>query len=726
MKRKVWIVVAVLAVCLMTVLPAAAANVFAFTEKSVSLFEGEKAETAINRDGDWVEGDIVYTSETPKVATVSEDGVITAVSKGRAKIAASLMRNGKRIRSTYIDVTVARRVTKVTLSRKNLVVLEPGDPLLAGLLKPLQEETDPVPADPDSPELPDPQPDEANLLTDPVLVVLAGKSVSLSVTCTPEDASNRKVTFETSDAGIAKIVDGSKIRGVEKGECDLTISSVQNPEIQEVFHVVVIEPVKKVRIEAPDKTMFAGEQMKLETVCTPENASIQKVTWTSKKPSVAAVDENGLVTGLAKGDVTIEARTTDGTNLAATLTIRVMQNVTEVTLKETDVIVSTNRSVRLAATVLPKEANNKKLKWTTSDETIATVKTDGTVTGKKAGICVITCTSESNPAVSASAAVQVVQPVTKISFNPSGPLTFPIQTSQQLYWTVEPEDASIKDVTFRSNHPEIASVDGNGLVTGVKRGEAQIIASATDGSKREGKIKVVVTQPVEGVNLPQQMYYVQRGHGRNIRTEVLPKDANNKRVYWEIGDEYIASVRANGTSTGWVSGHQNGITTVTAITEDGGYTASASVRVADFDGAVMVEGLEITQDNKIRITLRNTSDMVINKVYFHIDCRDLSGNPMVYNKDGVTTGFDGSYPVSRYPYPLYSGERTQHGEFDFGNFMETGLLGEVVLTITGYQFDNGERWEIPAEYRVPSVPARSEIFGTATPTPMPPQNPEGE
>ncbi len=703
MRKRLWVLTAVLAVCLAAVLPAAAADIFAFTDKTITLFEGELAETALSRDGAYTDGEIVYSSESPKVAVIAEDGTVTAVAKGKTTVFANLMRNGKRVRRAAMEVKVLRRVTKVTLSRKNLTVLEADDPVLADLLAPLPEGAAPR--------------------TDPVLIMLTGRTVNLNTTCTPEDASSRKVTYTSSDAGIAKIVDGNRLRATAKGECDLTVASVQNPEIQEHFHVIVIDPVKKIQIKAPDKKMFAGTQMLLSAVCTPETAGIQDVTWTSRRPSVATVDANGLVTALKKGEVTIEAKAKDGTGVTATITLQVAQDVTEITLKETDLTVAVNRSADLKATVLPKEANNRKLKWTSSDESVATVGKDGRVTGRKAGVCGITCTSESNPAVSANAAVQVVQPVTKITFNSPSGQSFPIRTTMQLSWNVEPANASIKEVTFKSNHPEIASVDQNGLVTGIKRGEARITATATDGSKRSGEIRVVVTQPVEGVQFPQQMYYVQRGRALNIRATVLPKDANNQRVYWEIDDESMATVRSNGTSTGQVSGgYRSGVTTITAITEDGGYTASASIRVADFDGAVQVEGLYISQDNQIKISLRNVSDIRVRRVYMHIDCYDLFGNPMVYNTDGVTCGFDAIYPLE-----LQTGERSIHGQFWFNNKMETGMLGQVVLTVTGYEFENGQRWDIPAEDRIPSLPARSELFGTATPTPVPQENPnEGD
>ena len=86
MKRKLWVLAAALAVCLMIATAATAANVFAFTENAISLFEGEAAETALNRDGSFAEGEVVYSSESTKVATVSEDGTVTAVAKGKTRV----------------------------------------------------------------------------------------------------------------------------------------------------------------------------------------------------------------------------------------------------------------------------------------------------------------------------------------------------------------------------------------------------------------------------------------------------------------------------------------------------------------------------------------------------------------------------------------------------------------------------------------------------------------
>ena len=689
MKRKLLIMALAAVLCLLAAVPALAADTFAFAERSIRVFEDEEVALALRQEGKYAEGEITFSSDNARALTVSDDGTVTPVAKGRATVTATLKQNGKTVRRATVEIQVIRRVTKVTLSRKSLTVMEAGDPLLDGVLTAA---------------------DDMDL---PVIVLPVSRGVNLSASCTPEDANNRRVEYASSDVGIAKVSKEGNLRGMEAGECVLTVSSVQNPEIVELYRVLVVEPVKKISIEAPSKTMFAGETMELDAVCSPDKASIRKVTWTSKRPSVATVDENGVVTGVAKGQATIEATALDGSKVTGSFTVNVQQEVTSITLKQDNVTVATKRQVQVNASAQPAEANNRQVSWESSDESIATVKA-GTITGISPGTCYVTARSVSNPSVSASLMVTVYQPATKISFTTQNGISFHKGTSQQLDWVIEPSNTTNKAVTFKSNAPKIATVDEYGVVTGISRGSATITVTTADGSNKSANIKVNVTQPVEGVNLPQYTYYVPIGRGVNIKAAVQPSDANNQKVNWDIADPTIASVRSNGTSTGKVTGNWPGTTVVTTTTEEGGFTASANVEVGDYDNAVRLENLEITADNKIRIVLWNTSNYTITRVKFRVLCYDTMNYPLICNTDGVTNGFDGSYPLTLNP-----GERTQHGRFNFGNYRESGTLGSVTLIITGFTFDNGQEWKISEEYWVATQPAYSRNMWTPTPTPVP-------
>lgn len=660
-----------LLICVTLTVPAMAANVFLFTERNISIFEGETFAAALRREGIYEEdGEITYVSSRPSVATVDADGTITAVSKGFAEITATMKQDGKRVGSqATAQVKVLRAVNKVTLNTTRLAVYDPDDPAVTDLLwePPMTQ----------------------------VIVIPAGTTVSLAATCTPEDASNVKVSFTSSDAGVAKVA-GTSLKAIQRGECELTVASVQNPDVTETFRVLVIQPVKKITIDAGDKKVAAGSAIQLVASCSPENASIKEVTWSSRTPAVATVDENGVVTGLKKGTVIIAATAADGSKVVGTVTINVTQSVESVSFAQNEIPVIVGRTAQAKVTVLPASANDKTLTWVSSDESIATVK-NGVITGKKAGVCTVTCRSNSNPEIYGTAIVTVSQLVTSVvNVNDASELNLLVGQTVQTRWTALPEDATNKALTFKSNGTKIATVDENGMVTATGRGTVSIIATAQDASKKQGTVKVNVIQPVTGVEFKKALYYVQRGGGVTLQAVVQPKNANNQRVIWSSDNEWIASARSNGTSTGRVTGNAVGVAMITATTEDGGFTATTQVRVGNFNEAVMIEDLYVENGGTIRITLRNMSqDIVLENIHYRIECYDTQGNPMICNTDGESTFFEGDYPFMVQPL-----ERTLHGAFRFKNYVITQKIGKVALTVLSWRDNNGETWNIPTEYQI--------------------------
>jgi len=324
---------------------------------------------------------------------------------------------------------------------------------------------------------------------------------------------------------------------------------------------------------------------------------------------------------------------------------------------------------------------------------------NGQIAGHKAGICTVTCTSNSDPDVWAELTVTVSQLVTRIeNINPQADLTLKVGETVETDWSVLPSDATNKGMTFKSQQPKVATVDSFGVVTAVGRGVATIVATAADGSKKQGTVKITVIQPVTGVSIPKDLYYIQRGTSATLRAVVEPRNANNQKVYWSSEDERIATVRSNGTSTGSVYGVSSGTTTVTAWTDDGGFTASTRVRIGNFNEAVMVEELYVDERNNIRISLRNmTTDITLENICYTIECYDMQGYPMICNRDGESTSFTGDYPSLLEPL-----ERTVHGAFRFRNYVIPDQLGAVILTVTGWTDADGITWTIPESERIPA------------------------
>ena len=704
----------------------AAKDVFYFENRELALFEGETAAPTLVREEDAAEeGKLTFSSGNAHVASVASDGTISGLKKGATTITA-LLKIGRKSWKATVKVTVLRAVTDVTLETERLEVYRPDDPRIADLLPKreaaqetalpeengqeglqpdetvpeengLSETASNTPAPdevlPEETPTAEPLPEEIPVEeTYPVLLLSAGKDVTLRTVCTPSSASNTKVIYTSSDEGVLQ-VRNAVVRGMQAGVCVLTVASEQNPEVSESFRVLVVQPMTSIQIRAGQRRVFVGETLQLTADCLPATATMPEVRWSTRSASVASVDANGLVTGHKRGTAVIVAEAADGSGVTASVSLSVEQRPTQVTLRERELNLIAGQSGTLHATVLPSDAGDRSVLWESSDPSVATVSGSGRVTAVGRGTCVITASSAADPSLTAEATVNVVQRVTGITFT-EGSVSLPVRTTHQLSWRVEPSDATNQTLTFTSSNRRVASVDANGLITGIAKGSADIYAAATDGSNRRAKVRVQVTQPVEGVSIQYRTYHIQLEKYLNVKALISPSNANNTLVHWSVDDESVATVKGNGRNVGSVYGQRTGTTTITAVTDDGGYSASAEIRVADFNRAVVVDDLYL-DGNDVRMTFRNRSDYTMARVHFMVECFDVDQNPLVCNKDGESTFFTGYYPLELAP-----GESTRHFEFYFRDFMRpSDEIAIVKVTITGWEDVEGYSRAIPDEER---------------------------
>lgn len=245
------------------------------------------------------------------------------------------------------------------------------------------------------------------------------------------------------------------------------------------------------------------------------------------------------------------------------------------TLNKTGITLEVDGSETLTATVAPDNATNKKVTWKSDKPEIATVDANGKVTGVAAGEATITVTTEDG-GKTATCKVTVSDKeikVTGVKLNKSE-TSILVGDNETLTATVLPENATNQKVTWKSDKPEIATVDANGKVTGVAAGEATITVTTEDGAKT-ATCKVTVTIPVTGVTLNKTALTLNIGASETLSATVAPADATNKKVTWKSSDAAVATVDANGKVTAVKAGEA----TITVTTEDGGKTATCKVTV---------------------------------------------------------------------------------------------------------------------------------------------------
>lgn len=665
MKRMIPLMLTVLLlVCALSGTALAAENQFHFDKNVRTVFEGETLQLILVRAGDCADpGELTYTTSSKKIATIDENGVVTGLTKGQVTITATL-KGAKRTWTTTLSVTVARKVETIEVTGTKLTVYEPDDPLLADIL--------------------DPTSAYGHL---PVLMLQMGKAQTITATCGPSTATNRKWQLTSSDESIVK-AGTSTLTPKGTGECLVTVQSVQNPEVCQQYRALVVQPVTSVKITSAAKTLYVEDSIALTANITPANATVQEVTWSSSRPDNATVDENGIVTGVSKGSAEITARAADGSGRYSTFTVTVRQQAEQITLKQAEYAIKAGKSITLWPTVSPDTTNDKSVAWSSSDTSVVKVNSEGRVTAVSAGTAIITCQSKTHPQVYAQAIVRVYQPVQSISFTDKSPYVA-VGESIRLSWTVKPSTATDTSVTFSTNKPEIVSVSQDGTVTGLKRGECYVYATANDGSGVKGSIKVQVTQPVEGVSVKNEECTV--GVGDKVTNSAIfyPDDASITNMTWTSQDETIATVSGTGKKA-TVTGRGWGETTIIGVTEDGSYVTTFKVKVGDANKPLTITGLYVEDDNVIRIQVYNASNLTIDKFYFEIETYDAWGNPVVCNDDGRSNDFGGSYS-----YTLEPGGATRHGRFSFGGeFNRPARIGMVTMRITGYQTADGERVSI--------------------------------
>lgn len=248
--------------------------------------------------------------------------------------------------------------------------------------------------------------------------------------------------------------------------------------------VTVIPAVKSVSISAKKKSLPVGDMLQLDASAKPASA-YQTIKWSSSKPSVASVDSSGLVIAHKKGTATITAKAVGGKKATCKVTVTVP--VTGVQLSVDALSMSVGKSKTITASVIPANASNKGIVWSSSDTSVAKVSSAGKITARSSGSAVITATTKDG-GFTARCTVTVGGGGTPDYSVERVELDFTsakvgVGGTQQLTATVRPTYAMDKTVTWSTSNPSVATVNNSGLVTGVAVGSATITVTTNDGGK---------------------------------------------------------------------------------------------------------------------------------------------------------------------------------------------------------------------------------------------------
>ena len=417
-------------------------------------------------------------------------------------------------------------------------------------------------------------PVESVILDKAASVIWVGESMTLNATVSPSDATDKSVTWSSSNTAVATVSSSGVVTAKSVGNATISVTTTDGLKTA-TCAVEVRQKVTSVTLNKTSLSLNEGESSTLTATVKPDNAYDKTVVWTSSDTSVAKVDGNGKVTSVSKGSATITATANDGSGKYATCSVTVKRLVSSIELDKTSLTLNVNESATLTATVLPATANNKTVSWSSSNSAVATVSSSGEVTGKAKGVATITATAKDGSGVSASCAVEVKQPVTSITLGQTS-LSLNEGESAVLTPTVSPENANDKSVTWSSSDTSVAKVDGNGKVTAVSKGTATITATANDGSGKYATCSVTVIRLVSSIELDKTSLTLNVNENATLTATVWPQTANNTGITWSSSNTSVVTV----SSSGVVTGKYKGEAVITVTADDGsGITAECAVSV---------------------------------------------------------------------------------------------------------------------------------------------------
>lgn len=375
-------------------------------------------------------------------------------------------------------------------------------------------------------------------------------------------------------------------------------------------------PATSIKIDVDSIELVKGNTKRINVIISPSDADSKTVIWSSSNSNVASISSNGIVTAVASGDAVITVSLETDNTLYACCNVKVTQPVTELHLNAHEKEVKVGDTFTLMATITPSYADNKNIIWKSDDAEIVSVD-NGKVTALKAGETYVTAISEDNKNIVDRCLIKVTQPVTSVALNYSKYTFKGIGSTLQLEATIEPEDASNKDIDWRSSNEDVCIVS-NGKVVAVGFGTCVIIAITADGSYM-ATCTISVVQPVTGISLNFETYtFTEIGKSIQLVATIVPNNASNKEIIWKSSNNAVCFV-----SNGVVVSLGLGTATITAESVDGHFRASCDFesKIGDKKGDVDCNGEVNYNDVKKLVSI------VIGK--------EMSNINSDVNKDGI-------------------------------------------------------------------------------------------
>lgn len=310
--------------------------------------------------------------------------------------------------------------------------------------------------------------------------------------------------------------------------------------------------------------------------------------------------------------------------------------VTGIRLNVSELTLALHSSQKLEATVLPSNALNQKVIWSSSNSSIVSVDSTGKVTAQNYGDAVVTATTEDGNKT-ASCTITVPKPVTGVSLNLTHAVVI-LNETKQLIATITPSDATNQELIWQTNNPTVATISENGLIEGKSVGYAVITVTTKDGNHsascsvtvKEKDIPVPEIISVESILLNKTTLTLVQGKSETLLATILPENATNKVAHWASSHPEIASVDGFGK----VTAHKVGSTQIIVTAQDSSAGTKQAICEVTVTTNEITSSTYVIEGNRISNISPNQN---LQEVIAHLNVPlsykiyDVKGNEVLYN-----------------------------------------------------------------------------------------------
>ena len=352
----------------------------------------------------------------------------------------------------------------------------------------------------------------------------------------PENAEAKSLTWKATGKAVS-ISKSGLVQALKPGDATITLTTDRG--VVAMVQVTVTQKATTISFKSKQIKVPINGTSVLKPTFGPAGSNRWTVTFTSANTDIATVDENGVVSGHSLGKTKITAKLHN--KKTATITVWVVIPVEEVRIPESAEL-ARGKTLTLKPEYLPENATEKKVKWTSLSPKVASVTSGGVVKGLKAGTAVIRAKTDNG--VIAECTVTVYNPVTQVKLNRTS-LTLSLYEQKTLTATYKPKNAAHTLITWSSSNKKVATVDENGLVTGLAKGKCTITAKSENG--KTAKCTVTVNEYLPKRILIQKRYWTMNpGDEGQLECTFSPANTSDKTLIYSSSAPEIVSVDENG------------------------------------------------------------------------------------------------------------------------------------------------------------------------------------